>query len=138
MRKGFSLIELVVVVLIVGILAAVAAPRMFNVSGDARENALLHSLGVVRDAIELHKATTGALPGEAGTEADLKADLAPFLREFPENPLKDSATVAIKTDGTPFTGTLNGGIGWRYDTVSGQLIANSNGTSSSGKRYWEL
>jgi general secretion pathway protein G len=138
-RTGFSLIELVVVVLIVGIVAAIAAPRMLDATGDARESSLLHSLSVVRDAIELYRAHQGSFPGEMGTEADFKTDLKPYLRKFPANPLKNSAVVAVKTDGTPFTGTLNGGIGWQYDNASGQFIANSGGMSSDGvKRYWEL
>ncbi|MGN6136167.1 MAG: prepilin-type N-terminal cleavage/methylation domain-containing protein, partial [Aureliella sp.] len=58
-RKAFSLVELVVVVLILGIIAAVAAPRMFDTAGDARKNSTKSSLAVLRDAIELYKAQTG-------------------------------------------------------------------------------
>lgn len=139
MRRAFTLVELIAVVLIIGIIAAVAAPKLFDATDDARESALVHSLSVVRDAIELYKATNGALPGEAGTEADLKADLAPFLPRFVLNPLKDSDVVAVKTDGAPITGTISGGAGWLYDNVTGQFVANSNGMSADGiNRYFEL
>jgi type II secretion system protein G len=74
-RGGFTLIELVVVVLVLGIIASVAAPKMFDTANDARENSTIQSLAVVRDAIELHRAQNGAYPGDLGTEADLKADL---------------------------------------------------------------
>ena len=37
-RGGFTLIELVVVVLVLGIIASVAAPKMFDTANDAREN----------------------------------------------------------------------------------------------------
>lgn len=139
MRRGFTLIEMVVVVLIIGIVAAVAVPRVFNLAGNAQENAMRQSLRVVRDAIEVHKAANGMFPGETGTEADFIADLATSLRRFPENPLKGTAKIAVKTDGAAITGTVTGDAAWQYDSVSGQFVANSNGISSDGvRRYWEL
>ena len=87
-HKGFTLIELVVVVMILGILAAVAAPKLLNTSSTAADNGLKQTLGVVRDAIERYAAEHGGtLPGDAGTEADLKADLeAVPARRIPEVP----------------------------------------------------
>ena len=137
-RRGFTLVELVVVVLILGIVAAVAAPRVVGTSRQAEEASLRRSLALFRDSVETHRARNGGrLPGEAGTEADLKADLAPYLRKFPANAVKKSGTVAVQTTGVPFTGTVGGGSGWRYDNVSGEVVANSNGTASDGRRYYQ-
>src|SRR3954451_14613402 len=95
-QKGFTLIELVVVVMILGILAAVAAPKLLGTSSSATDNGLKQSLGVVRDAIERYTAEHGgALPGQGGTAALFKADLLPYLRVFPKSPIVTSATDAV-------------------------------------------
>ncbi len=123
-RNGFTLVELVIVILILGILAAVAAPRMFDTATNARTSATRHSLSVVRDTVQLYRAQNGALPGELGTEADLKADLATMLSgPFPRAEVGNSGdTVRIQTSGANLT--PSGVQSWAYDTVSGQFIVN--------------
>ena len=87
-HKGFTLIELVVVVMILGILAAVAAPKLLGTSSTASDNGIKETLGVVRDAIERYTAEHGgALPGQLGTEAGLiKTDLKTVSSRLPEEP----------------------------------------------------
>ncbi len=129
LRKGFTLVELVVVVLVLGIIAATAAPKMFNTAGDARENSTLTSLAVIRDAIDLHRAQVGVYPGDSGTEADLKTDLEPFLRgPFPLNQIPDAAhdgTIRVTTTGTALS--ASGTQDWAYDNTTGEFIINTSG-----------
>ncbi len=134
-QSGFTLIELVVVVLVLGIIAAVVAPRLMDYVGSAEESTARQNLGILRDAISNYRTRTGAYPGDLGTEADLKADLADYLNKFPENPLKEKDTVAVQTTGAPLTTTVGGPIGSRYDNVTGQVILNSNGTASDGSAF---
>jgi general secretion pathway protein G len=139
-HKGFTLIELVVVVMILGILAAVAAPKLLNTSSSAADNGLKETLGVVRDAIERYAAEhAGTLPGAAGTEAAFKTDLSTYLRVFPKCPVAGANNnVAINTAAAPLT--PSGTQSWMYSTADGSFICNSTTQtkSDSSVHYNEL
>lgn len=121
-RSAFSLVELVVVILIVGILAAVAAPKMFNTASDARTNSTRASLVVVRDAIELYKVKNDSFP----TYDNLATELRPYMSgPFPSVQItttNNNATVrALKTT-DPFT--PSGTEGWAYNAITGEFYVN--------------
>ena len=79
MRCGFTLIELVVVVLILGVLAGIAVPHLFDVSTKAQASAELRTARVFLDAVTLFRASNGDFPGDA-TIGQFPSDLHGFLR----------------------------------------------------------
>lgn len=126
-RQGFTLVELVVVVMILGILAAVAAPKLLGTSGTATDNGLRQTLNVVRDAIERYAAENG---GQFPPGTDLAAELKPYLRgNFPTCPVgaKDATVNVSAAD--PLT--VSGSQSWAYSTETGEFIVNSSATDNS-------
>jgi prepilin-type N-terminal cleavage/methylation domain-containing protein len=128
-HKGFTLIELVVVVMILGILAAVAAPKLLNTSGTASDNACRESLGVIRDAVERYTAEHGGSLPPATDQTAFKGALVPqYIRAFPKCPVVNlNANVAIVASPTAPTGTE----GWQYNSSDGTFIVNSAATTKA-------
>jgi general secretion pathway protein G len=123
-RSAFTLVELVVVILILGILAGVAAPKLLNTSKTAKENGLRQTLAIVRDAIELYAADQGALPPCANTTTSLQDALKPYIRgTFPNAPFGTLNNEVSATTTTPAV-AVAAATGWVYNTTTGEFICN--------------
>jgi len=78
-EKGFTLVELMIVVLILGALAAIAIPRIMGGAQSARINACATNINVLNSQIELYNANTGDWPSSLN---DLVSD--PNANYFPD------------------------------------------------------
>lgn len=71
LNKGFTLIELVVVIVILGILAATAAPKFIDLTGDAKESVMQGVQGSINSAINLANAKA-LVSGETGATGEIQ------------------------------------------------------------------
>lgn len=118
---GFTLIELIVVMAIVGLLASIVAPRYFASLQKGKETALLTSLTTMRDAIDQYAADKGRYP-----ESLQELATARYIREVPEDPLTTSRETWLELPPPPdmqATGNL-------WDVRSGAA-----GRSADGRLY---
>lgn len=97
-HRGFTLVELLVVLAIIALLASLAAPVVTNSVDRAKEAALKEDLFVLRKALDDHYADKGAYPQELTQLVELR-----YIRRMPVDPITghDDTWVVIRDDKTP-------------------------------------
>ena len=104
-QKGFTLVELIVVMAILAILAAIAVPKYSQVTENAKKSAIDANVRTIVSAVQLYQAANeGKLPTVEG-------DISAFLQ-------KGLASMAGQPDGASYTLTNNGGVSGKV-TISG-------------------
>ena len=160
MKKGFSLVELMIVVAVLGILAAMTLPRFEGHVARAKAAAARDNLRLLRQAIELYASQHNDIPPgytngstekpplasevvnqlTKATTADGKHDVAganlgPYLTDIPKNPLNDSDIIQIRQNN--LAAVMPGPAGWLYDPENKQIKLNYPGTDPDGVSYFD-
>ena len=125
---SFTLVELLIVVVVIGILAAIIIPQFTNVSGDAKLGALNGDLAMVRKQLEIYRHEhNGNYPSFAAFEQQMtsrtNADgtqtgspkLGPYLHDIPINPFTNATDLGLGACGSS---------SWYYDETTGEFRAN--------------
>ena len=147
-RAGFTLIEVLIVVIIMAVLAATIIPQFSTSTKDAKMSNLKFNLHTIRSQLEMYKEHhLGTYPpAAAGTDfanqmtqktdqnttIDVNGAYGPYIEgSIPVNPFNNSATVAIVTGDTPPAGVTGSDDGWQYNPAQGWFLSERHGNTSS-------
>ncbi len=160
-NKAFTLVEILIVVIILGILAAIVIPQFTQASEDARESALASDLQMMRSQLELYKVqhleyyphvdpsdgsfeTAATWATRLLTETDNMGDsttagtgVGPYMQKIPSNPFVPSTTTVMVTFSDTTTCPGNNNSHWWVNEDTGQIYPNdSRGDSDNLHKTW--
>jgi len=164
-KTAFTIVEILIVVVILGIVAAVALPKFSNASSRARASMLADDLRILRTQIAVFKGQHyGVAPGYPGcdntaapTQGAFVAYMTmsstpdgqtaaphtdgyrygPYLGSIPENPFNHKTSVEIIGDSQAFPVAADDSHGWVYKPSTLTIRGDSPGTDDNGKSYFD-
>ena len=160
-KTGFTLVEILIVVIILGILAAIVIPQFTEASAEARISNLMTNLQTIRSQLLLYKTQHKEVyPGstsdatlfgkqmtkytnaDGGTSTTPKTThpYGPYLQSVPSNSVSGKATLRIvNAAATVFTAPGTDG-GWWFNLVTGEFRADlkNTHTTTDGTKLNEL
>jgi general secretion pathway protein G len=135
-RAAFTLVELLIVIIIIAVLAAIAIPKFANSSTRSKESALRAELSLLRNAVELFKNDCGSYPSAL---ADLAGTSAPANGK--DSAGANKAITAGDYKG-PYISKLNNdpvsGAAFTYSVTSptvGKISSSASGNDSDGNAF---
>lgn len=154
LASAFTLVELIIVIVILGMIASIAIPRLSKAGTEAPDAALETDLRIVRSAILRYAVEhRNNFPGPtaidfvkqltAYTDADGVANrtrtpryrFGPYLVAIPPCPVgpnKGSSDVLIDASNSPPKPNTGSGAGWIYNPNTGEFYANVGGVDQAG------
>jgi len=162
---AFTLVEILIVVVLLGILAGIFVPMVSGFAISARESALSHDLDMLRRFVLIYKSQhMEVAPGypngdttQAPTEPVFYDQMTlsstgggatavvgtpnfprgPFMMKVPVSPLNQKDTVQVLGDADDFPANADDSHGWIYKPATQEVRADCTGSDDSGKRYYD-
>ena len=162
--KAFTLVEILIVVVLLGLLAAIVIPAFGEGTMSARASALTQDLRILQRFILIYKCqhlevapgylngNTSSTPTESSfvnqaTQSSTSTgqtaavgtsgyNRGPYLAKIPTNPVNSLNTVQILEDSSPFPGNADDSHGWIYKPATGEIRSDCTGTDAGGNAYY--
>ena len=163
LAKGFTLVEVVIVVIILGLLAVLVVPHLSTAANAEREASLRDDLHFLRTQIMVYQAQhNDVAPGypkgdftaepsqtvfidqmtmytdKAGNTSRTPSDIfkyGPYLQRLPKNTLNHNSNIQFVGSDNFFPVQTSGLDGWLYQPSAGTIAANAQGSDLHGVRY---
>ena len=163
--RAFTLVEILIVVVLLGILAGVVLPLIAGSSISAKQSALAHDLQMLRRYILIYKGqhlevgpgypngdTTQVPTEEAFVEQITMSsnttgqtapvgtpgfNRGPYLMKIPVNPLNGKSTIQMLGDAEDFPANADDSDGWIYKAATSEVRGDNTGTDYRGRQYYD-
>ncbi len=163
--RAFTLVEIMIVVVLLGVLAAIVIPVMASSGSAARSSALAADLNLLRRFMLVYKShhlevSPGYLNGDAGGdpnngvfedqatlsskatgETDARGTVGfkygPYLSQIPVNPFNGLETVQMLVNGEAFPAAADDSHGWICKPETQEIRPDNTGTDENGKAYYD-
>ena len=163
--KAFTLVEILIVVVLLGILSVIVIPMVSGSVISARESALAHDLQMLRRYIVIYKGqhlevapgypdgdTTQApteqavidqmtlssnADGQTAPEGTPGFERGPYVMRIPANSLNKKATIQVLGDAEVFPANADDSHGWVYKPATAEVRSDSTGTDDAGTSYYD-
>lgn len=164
--RAFTLVEIMIVVVLLAVLAAIVFPSLSKGTTMAKESALASELGMLRRFVLIYASQhlevapgypngdTGAGPTDAafrdqatlsskstGTTAAVGTPgfpYGPYLSRIPANPFNGLDTVQMLANGQAFPAVPDNSHGWICKPQTGEIRSDTTGTSAKGVAYYDF
>ena len=164
-ERAFTLVEILVVVVLLGILAVVVLPLVAGSSISAKESALAIDLQMIRRYVLVYKTqhlevgpgypdgdttqpptelafieqtTMSSNPsGQTAVVGTAGFERGPYMMKIPVNPMNHLSTVQMLGDAENFPANADNSHGWVYKASTSEVRSDTTGTNDSGKPYYD-
>jgi len=163
--RAFTLVEILIVVVLLAVLAAIVLPSLSKGTTMAKESALAFDVGLLRRFVLIYASqhlevspgypngnTAGAPSGDAFSDQAMLSSKAtgqtaavgtagfsygPYLSRIPANPFNLKDTVETLANGQAFPAAADNSHGWICKPQTGEVRPDNTGTDSGGTAYYD-